>query len=289
MCPGLTGPRCGGYGCAVATPFDPGPAHEPFASLVTAAPGPSAYPPEDFRTEWGPVFHRGRLDGSARVLVLGQDPAQHETVARRILVGEAGHRIQGLLFKLGIERSYVMVNTFLFSVFGQAGGERHAADAAIARYRHRWLAAIFETSPIEAVIALGHLADEAWRRFARTTAGRAVTAGYVHVTHPTQPESASRGNRAKHEQLIAAMLANWNEGMAAIAPSIANPDRRRTLVPYGAAFADGDRKPIPMDDLPAGSPAWMALDDGWAARTGSTAAAKRATITIKVPASALPG
>ncbi len=268
----------------MATPFDPGPAHEPFASLAAAAPGERAYPPADFRTEWGPIFHRGRLDGTARVLVVGQDPAQHETIARRILVGEAGHRLQGLLFKLGIERSYVMVNTFLFSVFGQAGGERHAADRAIARYRHRWFEAIFQTSPIEAVIALGHLADDAWQRFARTDAGRAVSPGYVHVTHPTQPESASRGNKAKHEQLIAAMLANWNARMQAIGPSIVTPDRKRAPKPYGTAFADGDRKPIPQADLPAGSPAWMAVDDGWAARTGATSAAKRASITVTVPA-----
>jgi hypothetical protein len=30
-------------------------------------------------------FHHGRLDGSARLLVLGQDPAQHEVIARRTL------------------------------------------------------------------------------------------------------------------------------------------------------------------------------------------------------------
>jgi hypothetical protein len=34
--------------------------------------------------EWGPILHRGRLDGTARILVIGQDPAQHETVVRRI-------------------------------------------------------------------------------------------------------------------------------------------------------------------------------------------------------------
>jgi len=63
-------------------------AAEPFASLVAGYPGEDVYPPADFRTEWGPVFHRGRLDGSARVLVLGQDPATHEAISRRILVGE---------------------------------------------------------------------------------------------------------------------------------------------------------------------------------------------------------
>src|SRR4030095_8651137 len=102
------------------TPFDPGYSEAPFDSLVTTYPGPSVYKGSDFRSEWGPVFHRGRLDGTARVLVIGQDPAQHETIARRIRVGEAGHRLQGCLFKLGIDRSYVMINTFLYSVYGTA-------------------------------------------------------------------------------------------------------------------------------------------------------------------------
>ena len=104
------------------TPFDPGYREAPFDSLVTTYPGPNVYKGSDFRSEWGPVFHRGRLDGSARVLLLGQDPAQHETILRRILVGEAGHRIQGFLWKLGISRSYVMVNTFLYGVYGQGAG-----------------------------------------------------------------------------------------------------------------------------------------------------------------------
>jgi hypothetical protein len=89
----------------MARSFDPGYGSEPFRSLVADVPGAPTYPAADFRLEWGLIFHRGRLDGSARVLVLGQDPAQHETILRRILAGEAGHRIQGFLWKLGIERS----------------------------------------------------------------------------------------------------------------------------------------------------------------------------------------
>jgi hypothetical protein len=272
----------------VATDFDPGYGLEPFASLVRDYPGDSVYPGHDFRIEWGPIFHRGRLDGSARVLVIGQDPAQHETVARRILIGEAGHRLQGLLFKLGIDRSYLLVNTFLYSVFGQGGGEKHRDDAEIVAYRNRWLKAIFDTAPIEAVIALGHLADSAWHAWAATPEGSAVSPGYVHITHPTQPESASRRDPSKHAELIAAMLDNWNQGLDAIAPSITHPDTSRPLEHYGDAFAPGDRIPIPMADLPAGSPEWMAADDGWAQRTGATSAEKRATISVTVPAEALP-
>jgi uracil-DNA glycosylase len=271
----------------VAVPFDPGYGAEPFRTLCAEYPDDSVYPGADFRVEWGPIFHRGRLDGSARVLVIGQDPAQHEAVARRILIGEAGHRLQGLLAKLGIDRSYVLVNTFLFSVFGQGGGERHNGDPAIAAYRHRWLEAVFATAPIEAVIALGHLADDAWTRWRATPAGQDVSVGYVHVTHPTQPESGAGNNPGKHAQLIRAMLANWNQGLDAIAPSIHHPDAARPLHHYGDAFAAGDRKPIPMDDLPAGTPAWMAVDDGWATRPG-TGAHKRATIAVTVPHEALP-
>src|ERR671922_92142 len=146
--------------------FDPGPVGEPYASLVGDYPGPEVYPPKDFRVEWGPIFHRGRLDGSARVLVIGQDPGAHEAIVRRILVGEAGQRVQGFLAKLGVERSYVLVNAFLYSVFGQGGGQRHKDDPAIAAYRHRWLDALLVERRVEAVVALGGLADfafQTWR------------------------------------------------------------------------------------------------------------------------------
>ena len=113
----------------MAHDFDPGYGAEPFRSLCGNCPDTTTYPAKDFRVEWGPIFHRGRLDGSARVLVLGQDPAAHEAICRRILVGVAGHRTQGFLAKLGIDTSYVMINTFLYSVYGQQGGEAHNNDA----------------------------------------------------------------------------------------------------------------------------------------------------------------
>ena len=266
------------------TAFDPGYVEEPFSSLVATYPGAIAYPGDGFRLEWGPIFHRGRLDASARVLVIGQDPAQHETVARRILVGEAGHRLQGFLFKLGMDRSYVMVNTFLYSVFGSAS--KHAGATRIATYRHKWLDALFAHEPIEAVVALGTLADKAWQKWAATPAGQAVSPTYKHITHPTAPESGAAKNQGNHAALIAKMLANWNAGLQTLAPGIAHPDKNRSLVPYGEAFADGDKKPIPMDDLPAGSPEWMATDDGWADRTGT--GRRKPAITFTAPKSALP-
>jgi len=143
-------------------PFDPGYVQEPFRTLVEDVPDSTVFPPRDFRTEWGPVFHRGRLDGSARLLVIGQDPAQHEIIVRRNLVGGAGHRIQGFVAKLGLTRSYVMVNTFVYSVFGQGGGNRHKNNAVITAYRNRWFDALLPQR-VQGVVALGQLADAAWQ------------------------------------------------------------------------------------------------------------------------------
>ena len=44
----------------------------------------------------------------------GQDPATDETLARMILVGQAGAIAQDLMSGLGLTCSYLMFNTFLF-------------------------------------------------------------------------------------------------------------------------------------------------------------------------------
>jgi uracil-DNA glycosylase len=261
--------------------FDLGYAKPPFTSLVEEVPGPSVFPPEDFRLEWGPVFHRGRLDGSAKLLVIGQDPAQHETIIRRILVGEAGHRIQGFLAKLGLDRSYVMVNTYVYSVFGQGRGNRHRTNPRIAAYRNRWLTALFRESEIEAVVALGSLADSAWETWRATADGQGFDPKYRRITHPTQPQASGGGAAATR-----AMLANWNDALQALHP-LANPDRSGALRPYGDAFREGEKLPIPPEDTPAGTPEWMRLNDGWADRPG-TGLKKRRTITVTVPREFIP-
>src|SRR3954453_22582614 len=142
--------------------FDPGYGAEPWVGLCRSYPDESVYPAQDFRVEWGPLFHRGRLDGTAPVLLIGQDPAQHEAITRRILVGEAGQRTQGFLAKLGITRSYVMVNTYLYSVYGQGAANQYANDSDSADHPQEWLNAIATNNQLEAIVALGSLADTAY-------------------------------------------------------------------------------------------------------------------------------
>jgi uracil-DNA glycosylase len=265
--------------------FDRGYYRQPYRGLVGSFPGESAYPLDSFRVEWGPVFHRGRLDGSARVLVIGQDPATHEAIARRILVGEAGQRAQGLLTRLGIERSYVFINTFLYSVYGQGGGTRHIDDPEIAGYRNRWINAIVADQRIEAIITLGQLADSAYQQWRATPKGAASTAAYATIRHPTYPESASRTGQITKAEAFAKLCDSWNGMLTALHPAI-TPDAAVPLRLYGSSLTHADLTPIPSRDLPPGLPDWMCALDAWAARSGETAQLKRATITVTVPTAA---
>jgi hypothetical protein len=261
--------------------FDPGYHDEPFRTLVQDYPAEDVYPPTQFRVEWGPIFHRGRLDGSARVVVIGQDPAQHETIVRRILVGEAGRRLQGFLAKLGITRSYVLINAYLYSVYGSVKSQV-SKDPRLVGYRNRWLDALIVGKPVEAVLTLGTAAAESWNAWKATPAGQGVNIPFAAITHPTQPESSSKGDRTKLAAATKTMLNNWNQGLQSLAPAILHPDAPRPLVLYGETWADGERPMVTDEDYPAGLPAWM-HDDGWAKRTGADDLAKRRNITINVP------
>jgi uracil-DNA glycosylase len=264
-------------------PFDPGYIAEPFLTLCAEYPDSSVYPSDQFRVEWGPIFHRGRLDGSARMLVIGQDPAQHESVLRRILVGEAGFRVQGLLAKLGVTSSYVFINTFLYSVYGSVKA-RTRKDPNLIDYRNRWLKALLVGgSKVEAVVALGQAADEAWQFWKETPEGQSTNVTYQAVTHPTQPESSSNGDKTKLAAATKKLLQNWNAALQVLSQHVQHPDAPTPLVLYGEKWVDDDRVGIPESDLPAGLPPWVREQDGWAKRAGADALAKRRNITITVP------
>jgi uracil-DNA glycosylase len=262
--------------------FDPGPAGPPaarFLELLDQPPALPAYPWSKFRREWGPIFYRGRLDGTARVLVIGQDPGQHECVARRILVGEAGQRVQGFLARLGITRSYVMVNAFLFCCYTKQAAIDMRNHPTIAPDRDDWIGAILETSPVEVVVAFGRAARDAYLGYVsrRVTGLGRPDPTVVPVVHPTAPIAE------------ASMLTNWNTGLATASAALTAQDVPGTLVPYGSAFAPDDFAPIPPFDLPAGTPDWMGGVDTWARREaapatpGFPAVPKRARLVIEVP------
>ncbi len=255
---------------------------EPFATLVAEYPGDDVFPARDFRIEWGPIFHRGRLDGSARVVVIGQDPASHEAISRRILVGEAGQRVQGLLAKIGITSSYAMVNVYLYSVFGQGAGNRQIGNPEIAAYRNRWLDALLLDSQVTAVVAFGTLARKAYAAWALTRPEAAEGLHLATLRHPTFAESAARSTGRPLAETTAELLADWNTELAGLAAHVES-EGPVDVTPYGDGWGPNDLVTIPEADLPAGAPGWWGALDSWAVRAGADAQEKRATIRVAVP------
>ena len=184
--------------------------------------------------------------------MLGQDPGQHESIAHRCLVGEAGQRVQGFLWKLGIERSYVMVNAFLYSVYGQP--DRQDVEQllnATARYRKRWLDALLDGSDVTAVVAFGAIAEQAYLQWQRTASGKRFQGHFEPLTHPTMPDATSRPGSAAYKAAMQRLLEQWNAGLARLDAALGpERDRKRTLVPYGDQLQPDDRKQIPENDMP---------------------------------------
>jgi hypothetical protein len=222
--------------------FDPGP---PPAWETFLGSAPLAYyaqhPAGRFRLDFGPVYYRGRLDGTARLLVVGQDPSTNEILAQRIFVGKSGQRVQGFLNKLGLRRSYTMLNTFLFSVFGQFDTtlQHISLEEPILAFRNAFLDMLVQQNPLQAILAVGRGAQHAIQHWP----------GHQHmpvvaITHPAAPNEAD-------------LLANWNAGLAGL-QGIVDPDdgSQPEPVAYGSSFQPHEEVAIPRCDLPFGLPAW---------------------------------
>jgi hypothetical protein len=188
--------------------------------------------------------------------------------------------VQGFLAKLGINRSYVNINALLYSVYG-SGGSKYVKKPNIVAYRNQWIAGILGPGKVQVVVTFGGMAKDAWAAY---TGAHGTPAGVTvaNLTHPTFPESAG-GTAAQKKANTKKMLTEWNGALPALFAAVTHKDFATTLALYGDAFTDADKADIPPFDLPAGIPGWMYDNDGWARRVGTTAAAKRADITITVP------
>ena len=174
------------------------------------------FPGTPFHTRFGPVFFRGRLDGKARLLVIGQDPATDEILAQRAFVGQAGQIVQNLLTRLGLTRSYVMFNTFLFGIQSANIQTSTVLDPTIMAYRNSLFDRAKATNNLEAIIAFGGHANTS----AQNWSGRG-SIPIIHLFHP----SAS------------GVAANWNSHLATaqshITPDLASTSTRRHTIHPG--------------------------------------------------------
>jgi uracil-DNA glycosylase len=174
---------------------DPGPANATgWADLFAETPnyrglGRAVVGREAFRWHHGPMFYRGRLDGSAKVLVVGQEGAQDESLSHRSFTGGTGARMQHLLRHLGIDRSYLFLNSFIYPIFGQYTSDLRplAQDprSPIVTHRNRVFDEAVVDSDVRLVIAVGTAAKESVATWIKAHGGHA---------QPDQLHNASLGS-----------------------------------------------------------------------------------------------
>ena len=151
--------------------YDPGPPkNRRWAQLFAETPnyraiGVAMSGSEEFRWHFGPMFYRGRLqDDAVRVLVIGQEGAQDESLSHRSFTGGTGGRMQHFLGHVGITHSYLFLNTFVYPIFSQYNGllPMLAQDprSPIARHRGELLDYALERNDIRLVIAVGLAAKQ---------------------------------------------------------------------------------------------------------------------------------
>jgi uracil-DNA glycosylase len=194
---------------------------------------------------WGPIFYRGRLDGTARVLCIASDPGATERIAGRTLVGDAGQRVQGFLTKLGLSRSYLCLNAFPYALF-PSHARRARSLLALPAFRD-WRAELYDAAAeqVEVVVAFGAVAREAVAQW--------PAAASHHVRLVPHPSSRNE----------AALVAAWRAAIAHLRPRVAPDPGTARAATYGATFRPRDYAPIPPGDLPFGVPPWLG-DDSWA-------------------------
>lgn len=224
--------------------FDPGPP----AAIAQHLDGMPSYAAKRdcFWYDWGPVFYRGRLDGSAKLIGIASDPGPTERIAARTLVGDAGQRVQGLLAKLGLTRAYVLVNAYAYALLPSKAPQARPllAEPAHKGWRNDFYDAV--TGPaLEAIIAFGGEAQAALALWSPRP-----NVPVFKLPHPSSHNAAS---------LLNAWRAAVPQLRAVVTP---DPDGDASLPNYGTSFRERDYARVPMRDLPFGVPAWFG-DDHW--------------------------
>ena len=171
-------------GRGVPWEHDPGPPPEGrWASLFAETPnyrgfGKAMSGSEEFRWHFGPMFYRGRLgDHQVKVLIVGQEGAQDESLSHRSFTGGTGARMQRLLNHLGIDRSYLFLNTFVYPIFDQYNGllptiAQHPASP-IAQHRTKILDYAAARNDLQLVVAVGRAAKESMASWVKAHGGTA--------------------------------------------------------------------------------------------------------------------
>jgi uracil-DNA glycosylase len=224
--------------------YDPGP---PRALLKHFADVPSYEAHRElFWLDWGPIFYRGRLDRSAHLIGIASDPGATERIAGRTLVGDAGQRVQGFLAKLGLTRSYVLVNAHVYGLMPSRAAEATPllADKAHLAWRNTLLDRVVGPS-LQAIVAFGQQAHVAVRLW-----DPRPEVPVLELPHPSS-----------HRPQVLATA--WRDAVTRLREIVTpDSDGDPTGVNYGTTIRESDYARVPAGDLPFGLPAWVG-DDSW--------------------------
>lgn len=226
--------------------FDAGPP-KAIANHLAAVP---SYAPHrtSFWYDWGPIFYRGRMDGSAKLLCIASDPGPSERIACRTLVGDAGQRVQGFVTKLGLTKSYALVNAFAYALLPSKAQKATPilSEPAHLAWRNTLLDKI--TGPkLEAIVAFGVQAQAAVQLW------DTPDVPILQVPHPSSRNA---------KQLVTEWKAAIVELRGIVTPDAGGDNSGPN---YGSTFKEADYAPIPPGDLPFGMPPWFG-DDAWGRR-----------------------
>ncbi|NND09355.1 MAG: hypothetical protein HKN87_23525 [Saprospiraceae bacterium] len=121
---------------------------------------------EKFRWHFGPMYYRGRLKkNQVKILIIGQEGAQDESLSHRSFTGGTGGRMQYFLNILGINYHYLFLNTFVYPIFGQYSSNdlkwlAQNEKSPIAKHRFEIFDYVLKKNEVDLVVAVGLAAKE---------------------------------------------------------------------------------------------------------------------------------
>lgn len=121
------------------------------------------------------------------MLVIASDPGPTERIGGRTLVGDAGQRFQGFVTRLGLTRSYLLLNAFSYALIPSHGsaGARILRTEAMTTWRNQVFVAA-KSPNLEAVVAFGRHAQTAVSLWPG-----AIDLTIANVPHPSRRNSTA--------------------------------------------------------------------------------------------------
>lgn len=255
--------------------YDPGPpANRQWARLFAETPnyrglGRALGGGEEFRWHFGPMFYRGRLtDNSARVLVIGQEGAQDESLGHRSFVGGTGARMQNFLRHIGITQSYLFLNTFVYPIFGQYTGAEllwlaQNTKSPIVKHRHALWNYVRERTDLRLIVAVGKAAKESVHSWVKARGGAcpsgahdvsqcdaSVIGPHTRIVGVVHPGAGGQGTSTT------TIIADFKKALTKIDGWVADDASWLPVDPGGTRAAAATFRyrsaPIPFRDLPYG-------------------------------------